>query len=385
MKRGRLIGAVILLAIALGLALGGQRLLQKRKTTAAPPAPTISSVELAATDLVAVQEVELALGLPVSGTLRAVQSAMLRTRVAGELQGLKVREGESVKAGQLLAQIDPTEYRARLQQAQQQAEAARAQIDIAQRQLDNNRALVAQNFISQTALEASLSSLQAAQATHRAALAAVDVARKGLDETALTAPISGQVAQRLSQPGERLAVDARVLEIVDSSRLELEASIAAGDSLKLKLGQTAQLRVEGSSTVLNARLVRINPSAQTASRSVLAYLSIDPRGSSLALRQGLYARGTLGTSRSRVRAVPLSAVRTDQAQPYVQVLKDGLIVHQTVRTGVQGTVGDEVMVAIDLPAGTPVLRASVGLLRQGLPARLTALPAAPVAAPARQP
>lgn len=385
MKRGRLIGAVILLAIALGLALGGQRLLQKRKTTAAPPAPTISSVELAATDLVAVQEVELALGLPVSGTLRAVQSAMLRTRVAGELQGLKVREGESVKAGQLLAQIDPTEYRARLQQAQQQAEAARAQIDIAQRQLDNNRALVAQNFISQTALEASLSSLQAAQATHRAALAAVDVARKGLDETALTAPISGQVAQRLSQPGERLAVDARVLEIVDSSRLELEASIAAGDSLKLKLGQTAQLRVEGSSTVLNARLVRINPSAQTASRSVLAYLSVDAKDTAAGLRQGLYAQGILGTSRSRVTAVPLSAVRHEQAQPYVQVLKDGQIVHQTVRTGVQGTVGDEVMVAIDLPAGTPVLRASVGLLRQGLPARLTALPAAPVAAPARQP
>lgn len=384
MKRGRLLGAVLALAIVLGLALGGQRLLQKRKSSAAPPAPSVSSVELAATDLVAVQEVDLALGLPVSGTLRAVHSAVLRTRVAGELQGLKVREGESVKAGQLLAQIDPTEYRAKLQQAQQQADAARAQIDIAQRQLDNNRALVAQNFISQTALEASLSNLQAAQATHRAALAAVDVARKSLDDTALTAPIYGQVAQRLSQPGERLAVDARILEIVDSSRLELEASIAAGDSVKLKLGQTAQLRVEGSAAVINARLVRINPSAQAASRSVLAYLSVDSKGAATVLRQGLYAQGLLGTGRSRVKAVPLSAVRNDQAQPYVQVLRDGQIAHQPVLTGVQGTVGDEEMVAVDLSPGTQVLRASVGLLRTGLPARLTALPA-PNVAPARRP
>ena len=374
MKRSRLIGLVITAVVVLGLAWAGQRLLQKRNAGAKPPAPVSSSVELAATDLVAVQEVDLALGLPVSGTLRAVHSALLKTRVAGELQGLKVREGEAVKAGQLLAQIDPTEYRARLQQAQQQADAARSQVDIAQRQLDNNRALVAQNFISQTALEASLSNSQAAQATYRAALAAVDVARKSLDETALVAPISGQVAQRLSQPGERLAVDARILEIVDSSRLELEAQIAAVDSLKLKLGQTGQLRIEGSPAVLSARLVRINPSAQAASRSVLAYLSVDSRGAGAALRQGLYAQGVLGTGRSRVLAVPLSALRTDQAQPYVQVLEDGQIVHQPVKAGVQGTVGDEVMVAVDLSAGTQVLRASVGPLRPGLAARLTALP-----------
>ena len=122
MKRSRLIGLVITSVVVLGLAWAGQRLLQKRSTGAAPPAPVSSSVELAATDLVAVQEVDIALGLPVSGTLRAVHSALLKTRVAGELQGLKVREGEAVKAGQLLAQIDPTEYRARLQQAQQQAQ-----------------------------------------------------------------------------------------------------------------------------------------------------------------------------------------------------------------------------------------------------------------------
>jgi RND family efflux transporter MFP subunit len=380
MKKTRWIGLGIGLAIVIALTLAGLRLMQKRQASAVPAPAALNAVELAATDLVKVQAVELTLGLPVSGTLRAVQSALVKARVAGELQGLKVREGDTVKAGQVLAQIDPTEYRARLQQAEQQADAARAQIDIAQRQLDNNRALVAQQFISQTALETSLSNLQAAQANHRAALAAAEVARKSLSETVLLAPISGQVAQRLGQAGERLAIDARILEIVDIGRLELEANVSAAESLQLKLGQSAQLQIEGNTQALSAKLVRINPSAQAASRSVLAYLAIDSRGAS-ALRQGLYAQGVLGTGRSRVVALPLSSVRTDQAQPYVQVLREGKVVHQAVKTGARGTVGDELMVAVDLSEGTEVLRASVGLLRDGLPARLTPMPATPAGKP----
>jgi hypothetical protein len=188
------------------------------------------------------------------------------------------------------------------------------------------------------------------------------------------------VAQRLAQGGERLAIDARILEIVDIGRLELEANVSAAESLQLKLGQSAQLQIEGNTQALAAKLVRINPSAQAASRSVLAYLAIDSRGAS-ALRQGLYAQGILGTGRSRVVALPLSSVRTDQAQPYVQILREGKVVHQAVKTGARGTVGDEVMVAVDLSEGTEVLRASVGLLRDGLPARLTPMPATPASKP----
>jgi RND family efflux transporter MFP subunit len=370
MTKRRLIGLLIALAVVLMLGAVGTRWLGKSGSPQPIAAPAEAVAELAPTDLVAVAPVDLNLGLPVSGTLRAVNTALVKARVAGELQGLRVREGDAVKAGQTLAQIDPTEYRARLQQAQQQADAAKAQVDIAQRQLDNNKALVAQNFISQTALQTSLSNLEAAHAQHRAALAAADVARKSLDDTALTAPISGQVSQRLAQPGERLGIDARVLEIVDISRLELEASIAAAQSVQLKLGQSAQLQIEGSAQPVSARLVRINPSAQAASRSVLAYLVIDNKAGS-GLRQGLFAQGSLGTGSTRVSALPLSSVRTDQAAPYVQLLREGRVVHQPVELGARGTVGDEVMVGVDLPPGTQVLRASVGLLRPGLATRLT--------------
>ncbi len=359
--------------VLLGLALAVVRVLQKRQQALAPAAAPAAGAELAPTDLITLAPQAMDLGLPLSGTLKAVDSALVKARVAGELQGLSVREGDPVKAGQVLARIDPAEYSARLQQAQQQAESARAQLDIAQRQFDNNKALVEQNFISRTALDTSVANLQAAQANHRAALAAADVARKSLDDTTLRAPLSGLVSQRLAQPGERLAVDARVLEIVDTRRLELEASVGAAESLQLRIGQRAELRLEGSPQTVSASLVRINPSAQAASRSVLAYLSIEPSAQALPLRQGLFAEGTLGTGQRQVLAVPVSALRVDKAQPYVQLLAEGQVRHRTVSPGARGRVAGEEMVEIDLPAGSQVLRGSVGALREGLPLRLTQL------------
>ncbi|NDG15522.1 MAG: biotin/lipoyl-binding protein, partial [Betaproteobacteria bacterium] len=122
--------------------------------------------------------------LPVSGNLKALNTVTVKARAAGELLSLFGREGDTVKASQVLAKIDPTEFQRKLRQAEQQADAAKTQIDIAQRQYDNNKALVDQGFISKTALEASEATLAGAKATYNAALAGADVARKTLDETA---------------------------------------------------------------------------------------------------------------------------------------------------------------------------------------------------------
>ncbi|MBL0914371.1 MAG: hypothetical protein IBJ13_02290 [Sphingopyxis sp.] len=114
-----------------------------------------------------------------------------------------------MRAGRLLARIDNSDATARVRQAGQQAQAAQAQVAIAQRQFDNNQALVDQGFISRTALDTSQANLDAAKANHSAALAALDIARKGLSDTEVRAPIAGQVAARTAQNGERVALDAR--------------------------------------------------------------------------------------------------------------------------------------------------------------------------------
>ena len=298
------IAAVVLLLLASAVlgALSARRT-QQQALAAASAAKAQTVVELAATDVLQAKTMALSQGLPVSGSLKAVNSAFVKARVAGELQGLSVREGDFVKAGQVLARVDASEYQSRVRQAQEQAESAKAQTDIVQRQYDNNQALVNQGFISKTALDTSLANLNAAKSNHRAALAAADVAKKSLDDTVLRAPLSGQVAQRLAQPGERVGIDARVLEVVDLSRLELEASLSAADALAVRPGQTAVLQIEGSTQTVNASVARINPSAQGGSRSVLVYLSVDTSSAS-GLRQGLFAQGTLGTTRVTTLAVP---------------------------------------------------------------------------------
>lgn len=342
-------------------------------------------LQLGAGEVLAVQPQSLSLGVPVSGSLRAVDSAMVKARVGGELQGLTVREGDSIKAGQEVARIDPTEARARLRQAQQQADAAKSQVDINQRQFANNRALVDQGFISATALVTSQASLDAAQSTHQAAVAAADVARKALEDTVLKSPISGLVAQRLAQPGERVAIDTRIIEVVDLSRLELEALLSPADSVAVRVGQKALLAIEGASVPVSATVVRINPSAQAGSRTVPVYLRVDQTKAEAPLRQGLFVQGTLDTGHADVLTVPLDAVRTDKPAPYLQTIKDGRIAYVQVKTGTRAVINGQTLVAVEgVPAGTPVIAGRIGQLREGTAvsgglAGAAVAPSAPVA------
>ena len=359
------VAALVVLAVlgAVLRALSARRAQQQAVAASAAAPKAQSLVELANSDLVRVSLRELAQGLPISGSLKAVNSAFVKARAAGELQGLTLREGDAVKAGQIIARVDPVEYTARLQQAQRSADAAKAQIEIAQRQYDNNKALVDQGFISKTALDTSSATLDGARASYASAQAAVDITKKAMDDTVLRAPIGGWVSQRLAQPGERVGIDAKVVEIVDLSRMELEASLSAADAASVRVGQTAQLQMEGIAEPVAATVARINPATTAGSRSVLVYLSVVARPG---LRQGLFAQGSLGTGRAQVLAIPLSSVRTNKPSSYVQVVENNAVVHKTVELGVRGVADGQMMVAIKgLGEGTSVLDASVGLIREG--------------------
>lgn len=369
----------ILSAVALAALLaGGARWASQRQAAKAPAAPSaavVPSIELANSDVFIARTQSLSQGITLSGALKASQSAIIKARVAGELQELSVREGDRVQAGQVIARIDQTEYQARVRQAQQQADAAKAQVDIAQRQFNNNQALVNQGFISQTALLTSQASLNGATATHAAALAALDLANKSLADATLRSPLSGVVAQRLVQPGERVAIEARLVEVINLSQLELEAALTAEDASLVRVGMTAQLKVEGVDTPITAKVLRINPSAQTGSRSILMYLGIKGREG---LRQGQFAQGSLGTQTVQAIAVPLDSVRTDKPQPYVQVVQDGKVAHITVRTDVRSEGERESLVAVTgVAEGTQVLTGSVGPVREGVVVKFTN-PASPV-------
>jgi membrane fusion protein, multidrug efflux system len=339
---------------------------------------TLTPLDLASTDVTRASMVNLSRAVELSGGLKAVNSALVKARVAGELRSLTVREGDTVKRGQVIGQIDTTEYDWRVRQADQQAQASRAQWDIAQRAFKNNKALVDQGFISSTALETSASNEAAAQANLQAANAAVQLARKARSDATLVAPIAGVVATRTAQPGERVPVEARIVEIVDLSRMELEAALPPQDAAELRVGQTAQLSVEGLSTPVTATVARISPTAQAGSRAVLAYLTLSPHPG---LRQGLFARGSVAVEQRQVLAIPSSSVRNDQAQPTVPVLVQGVVTNRVVALGMRGLVRDEPMVEVlkGLVDGDTVLAGTVGVVRDATPVKL---PPAQAAAPA---
>lgn len=379
---------LIALAAALLLALAVGRTLMNRRAALQATAPAASAVvqavELAPGDLVKALRTELVATLPVSGGLKAVNSAVVKAKVAAELRELLVREGDSVRAGQLIGRLDATEYEWRLRQAEDQAAAAQAQLDIAERTLANNRALVDQGFISRNALDTAVSSASGARASLQAARAAAEIARKAVRDAELRAPLDGLVSQRLAQPGERVPVDGRIVEIVDLSRLELEAAIAAEDVVAVRVGQRARLQVDGLPNPIDATVARINPGTQGGTRAVTAYLAV---AATPGLRQGLFARGTIELDRRTTLVVPVGAVRSDQSRPYVLAVVDGRATPRVVETGTRGEVdfgaGREAAVELrsGLADGDLVLRGSVGTLPAGTALRLPAPPVNAASAP----
>ena len=393
MKRWLKWTVIVLVVAGLGaLALRTVKARRMAAAAAAAPASAPAALELGAADVTTARTAELSRTLPLSGGLKAVNSAVVKARVAAEVTSLTVREGDVVKAGQVIGKLDTTEFEWRVRQAEQTAMSARTQLDIAQRALENNRALVAQGFISPTGLETSVSIEAGAQAAYQAAVAATELARKSRADAVLVAPISGIVAQRLVQPGERVPVDARLVEIVDLSQLELEAAVAPEDVGGVQVGQTARLTIDGLAEPARARVVRINPSTQAGTRAVMVYLALQPQPG---LRQGLFGRGSVELQRKTTLVVPVSAVRVDQARPYVLAVAGGKVERRAVTLGargdasIDGALDSAVEVTGGIAEGTLLLRGTVGVLRDSTgvkvvtQAEASASPAAAVATAAQ--
>ena len=120
---------------------------------------------------------------------------------------------------------------------------------------------------------------------------------------------------------------------------------------------------------IGARVVRINPSAQPGSRSVIAYLELEPNP---ALRQGLFARGTIELARRQTLLLPAGAVRNDQAQPYALRLNGAQVEQRPLKLGQRGRAGgDEAVEVLEgLAEGDQVLAGHLGVVRDGAAVRV---------------
>ena len=336
------------------------------------------ALEFLQQDLYIVEPRALERSLPLTGTLSPLNEATVKAKVAGELVQVTVREGETVKQGQMLARIDQTEVMARVAGKQADMEAAKAQLVWAGKNRSTQHALLEKKFISQNAFDSVQSNYDVAVAKLRAAGADLVVAKKSLGDSVLVAPFAGIVAQRHAQAGERVALDAKVVTIVDLSRLELEAAVPAALIGKVKIGQTVTFRVDGfGERPFEGRIERINPATVSGSRAINVYAVI--ANSEGLLRGGMFAQGAANLERvDGALVIPASSVREEIGQTYVYAFVDGKVAKKMVKVGPADAAGR--MQAFEgVAAGDRIVKNNLGSLREGTEARLAG--PAPGAAP----
>src|SRR5690606_34978407 len=143
-----------------------------------------------------------------------------------------------------------------------------------------------------------------------AAAAQLNQARKALADTRMAAPMSGVVAERFAQVGEKLPADSRVVSIVDLSRMEIEAPVPASDIAAVRIGQPVALAIEGVPGEHVGRVARINPGTQAGTRSIPVYIALSFPSEGSRVRAGMFAQGKLALEERRdVLVVPLAAIR----------------------------------------------------------------------------
>jgi membrane fusion protein (multidrug efflux system) len=380
-RRRWLVTALILIALAAAAFAAVKGLRPAPKKENGPVA-----LEFVPTDVTQAETRAIAQRLPLSGTLQPRDQAIVKAKVAGDVKLALVREGETVRAGQLLAQLDSPDLRAKLAEKQANLDAGRAQLAIAEKNRATNQALLKQGFISQNAYDNVESTMRIQTETVKSWDAQVAVAKNALADAQATAPIAGIVARQHARTGEKVTIDAALYTLVNLRQMELQAMVPASDIGAVQLGAAVRFTVDGfEGKTFTGRVERINPTAEPGSRTVTVYITVP--NADLLLRGGSFASGSLDLVASALRpTLPLSAIRSENGQNFVWLIQDGKLARRPVVLGRRDEEAGLVQLAEALPAA-PVVAARVDGLREGNPAVLkiaTVASQTPAATPAKE-
>ena len=231
-----------------------------------------------------------------NGRLEATE-VDVATRVGGRLATVSAREGDDVKPGQVVAELDADELKAQLRAAEAQVVQARKAVDetqagvrksrtdvaMAGKTLTRSKELVDRGYVSrdkldrdQTGMDGAMAGMAQSQsrvaeanAAVAAAQARVDSIRATLDDTTLKSPIAGRVLYRLAQPGEVLAAGGKVVTLLDMADVYMSIYLSAADAGKVSLGDTARIVLDAlPGQPLPAKAVFVAPHSQFTPKEV---------------------------------------------------------------------------------------------------------------------
>ena len=273
---------------------------------------------------------------------------------------------------QRLAHIESADLQSRLVDRLGAMESARAQLALAEKTRVMNMRLLSDKFISQNAFDGAESSFNVARGSVKSAEAQVQLAQNALRDADVVAPLQGIVAKRHVQPGEKVAIEASVVTIVDLKDLELQAMVPAIDVPELKLGMPVELSVDGfGERRFQGRVERMNPSTEPGTRAILVYVSLP--NPDAALKGGIFSTGRIALAATApAPTLPLAAVRSEGGQSYVWTIDNGKLARRIVITGRRDDTSGRVEIKTALPAQTPVLAARFDNLKDGAPALVKA-------------
>jgi RND family efflux transporter MFP subunit len=353
-----------------------------------------------------------------TGSLLAQDQATLSIKVPGRLSRLDVDLGQSVRQGDVLAQVDPQDYELRLRQAQAGVAQARAALGLplegtndvvrteeaslvrqAQAVLDeatknrdrvNNLAKAgvaaasevdathAAYLVALNRYESSLEEARTRQAALHQRRAELDLAAKQLSDTRLRAPFDGAIQGRLANLGEFLATGSPVVLLVRTDPLRLRVEVPERHALAVHPGQALRLQVEGHTNAIPGRIARVSPAITETTRMLIVEADLPNDGS---LRPGLFVRADLVTrGNDPGLAVPAEALVVFAGIEKVLTVRDGKAVEKTVVSGRRASGWVEILSG--LKPGDPVVL-NPGNLRTGQPVTPGEPPAAPTPAAAR--
>jgi RND family efflux transporter MFP subunit len=284
----------------------------------------------------------------VVGTVRPKLSSMIAAKVNGTVEKIMAYPGQSVKAGELIAQISAREIQARMEQAV-------AVRDQAKKEMDRFTKLLSEKAITQAEFDG-------AQARLRVAEGAVVEADTLLSYTKITTPFEGVITRKLVDVGDLATAGRPLFEIEDSRALRFEADIPEAAIDQIKLGNILNVQASTLREPIQAPIVEISPAADPNSRTFLVKMDLPP---STSLRSGQFGRVEVPLAEIEVLRIPAKALVVRGQMEIVFVVKERKAELRLVKSGKAS--GGKVELVSGLNAGETIVVEGASQLQDGQP------------------
>ena len=299
--------------------------------------------------------------LIVRGTITAVpnEDVKVSALVAGRVNAVTVAEGDSVRQGQVIAELDRQPLEDQRRQAAAAVDQAKAQVENARLNLQRNQGLFDRGIAAGKEVEDAKKELASAQAALEQASAGLSTAVRNIERAAVRAPIAGQIVKRMVSVGEQVDGTAAqpIAEIANLDRVELAANVPAEYLARLRVGQAATLTSDASAgRTFEGTILAIAPAVDATTNAALARIRVANPGH--ALKVGMFAEARVAIAQhADALVVPPSALVRDQSGAAVYVVSGDTAQRTEVKPGLEKP--DAVEIVSGVSEGQTVLTSSV--------------------------